>query len=408
MPNTYPSVTTTQYLEEREKWLREIARGEHVSVMFFPKTDRFRRINQLLEEPAYLKKFFGKDVKYLFHIVDFNINIVEDKYDIQEHIARQLNLSTRVPSTRTFDGWIEHFRNTSTRLVLILLEGERYLTDENKHIFPLLSQVVLAEQSLITTLNVFEADITHPAHREVIYSAKDLFENLFWYPLYNIEDSQAFITYLETKWLMRLKRGMKEDIVKACGGHFWLIKEAVRELLNKSKWSIMEEGMHFRLEAIYSSLLDSEQTALRKVSGKTSDFLPDELHSLSHLRKLGAVGDNNECTVGLFDKFILNHGPKISQFAVVDGVIMLNRIPLKGFFSRKEYRVLKLFLENKDKLITRDNVAAALWPDDTAKHYSDWAIDQMIARLRKRFVELSLAPTMVQSLRGKGYKLIVT
>jgi OmpR family two-component system bacitracin resistance response regulator BceR len=82
-------------------------------------------------------------------------------------------------------------------------------------------------------------------------------------------------------------------------------------------------------------------------------------------------------------------------------------VPLKGFFSRKEYNVLKLLLEQKEKIVSRDAVGATLWPINTEKHYSDWAIDQLIARLRQRLTELSLPPKMIQSVRGKGYKLSI-
>jgi DNA-binding winged helix-turn-helix (wHTH) protein len=341
----------------------------------------------------------------IFHLVDFNINIVEDKYDIQEHIARQLNISTRIPSKRTFDGWMSYFASNNTRLVLILLEAERYFTDDDKHVLSLLSQVVLSTP-VISVMTVFEVDITHPQYTDVVYSAKDLFENMFLYPLYDEQDSSTFIRYLQHKWEMKLKPSEEDAIVKACGGHFWLIKEAIRELLNKSKWSMMEEGMHFRLESIFNSLLNSERNALRKVITKTKDMLPEEKHSVIHLTKLNVISEDT-CNIGLLSNFISKHVSKITQLGIEEDKITLNHVPLKGFFSRKEYNVLKLLLEQKEKIVSRDAVGATLWPINTEKHYSDWAIDQLIARLRQRLTELSLPPKMIQSVRGKGYKLSI-
>src|SRR5260221_619677 len=134
MKQSFPLVVTQQYLAERENWLRAIARGESASVLFFPKTDRFRRMHQLFEDKEFLVKFFGKSTRYMFQMVDFNVSLVEDKFDIHEHLARQLNLSRVSKIPLKFEEWMAYFKKQNIRFVLVLLDAEKYFSPENKHI----------------------------------------------------------------------------------------------------------------------------------------------------------------------------------------------------------------------------------------------------------------------------------
>lgn len=403
MAQYFPPVTTIQYQEEREKWLTEVARGDNVAILFFPKTDRFRRMNQLLEDKLFLKQFFGKTTRYLFQVSDFNVSLVEDRYDMQEHIARQLNLSNLTSTPQTFDQWMMYFNSYTIRLVLILFEGEKYLKEENKHILSILYTLTTEFSPMLSCMSFYEVDITHPTFLPIVFSAKDLFENIFWYPLYSDDDILVFIKYLQKKWNMRIDSKTEQKIITACGGHLWLVKESVRELLNTGSWSIEEEGMRFRVDSIYHSLLNSEQKTLRSVITNAKRFTQEELHSKTYLEKMSLLREG-ACAMGLLHRYIVQHEHNSADLILTDGSISLNQVPLEGFFSRKEYRVLKALLERKGQVVSRNDIASFIWPTKTEEHYSDWAIDQLFARLRRRLIELTLSPQIIQAVRGKGYR----
>lgn len=405
MKRSFPLVTTKQYLVEREKWLTEIRRGENVSVMFFPKTDRFRRLHQLIEDKQFLKRFLGEKATYLFQMTDFNVSLVEDKFDIYEHVARQFNLTNLTATPQTFQQWIAYFHQQNIRLVLILPDAEKYLTPENKHILPLLFEVVLDHAPTITVFSFYEVDITCPYYLSTISVLKDLFENIFSYPLYSSEDVFTFVRYLQKKWDMKINPNKEEKVVVSCGGHFWLVKEAVRELLNSGKWSYEEESMRFRLGTIYSSLCASEKSAIEKLITAKKSFTGEEDHSLAYLRKMNFLDRDNNFQIGLFQKYVQTHLQSSIVLGLENSVLTLNHVPLDKFLSRKEYRVLKLLFEHKGEVVSRDAIALRIWPAKTEEHYSDWAIDQLIARLRKRLVELALPSKFIGVVRGRGYHL---
>ena len=103
--------------------------------------------------------------------------------------------------------------------------------------------------------------------------------------------------------------------------------------------------------------------------------------------------------------FIKAQGERPAGFSLVGDSVYLNNVPVEKFFSRKEHRVMKLLVEHEGEVMSRNDIASALWPVDTEKEYSDWAIDQIIARVRKRLVHLHISPEILKVIRGKGYLL---
>ncbi|MFK4785290.1 response regulator transcription factor [Fusobacterium sp. MFO224] len=66
--------------------------------------------------------------------------------------------------------------------------------------------------------------------------------------------------------------------------------------------------------------------------------------------------------------------------------------------SQKEFEILTLFLKNKNKVLTREEIITSLWGYD---YYGDIrAIDSQIKRLRKKINQ-----DYILTVRGLGYKL---
>ena len=53
-----------------------------------------------------------------------------------------------------------------------------------------------------------------------------------------------------------------------------------------------------------------------------------------------------------------------------------------------------------------DEIGEALWGKDSYDKYSDWAIDQLISKLRKKLETLGFK-NVLKTVRGKGYKLVL-
>lgn len=398
-------VLTSQCRTEQTKWLQSLKRKENAFVVFFPKTDRLILLQQMLQDRVFLKSVLGTKEKYFFQTLDLEASYVEEKNEMRWRIADQLNYSHLTPNTMNWDEWMVYLRKHDVTLVLVLPQAEKYLTAGNSTFLSYLSDMVDTFSPRVITLSMFETDVTHSSMMRLLPSSTRLYQNIFYYPLYSKQDSGKFIEYLEDRWGKSISKAMKAKILEQCGGIQWLIKEAVRQVTSGNLNPFNEDGMQFRLRMVYEFLLPSEQSVLTKSVLHNQTLDAAEKQSLRHLQKMNFMDSHGKCLVKLFDGFVTNAAPFTGEFVLLGGKMLLNDVPVDQMFSFQERRVLKVFLQNKGHMVTRDEIAEALWPTNTQENYSDWAIDQIIARLRKRLSELSLPPKLLQAVRGKGYLL---
>jgi two-component system, OmpR family, alkaline phosphatase synthesis response regulator PhoP len=100
-----------------------------------------------------------------------------------------------------------------------------------------------------------------------------------------------------------------------------------------------------------------------------------------------AVGDSYS-----FGKNIINF--KAQEATVRNG----EKIPL----SKKETMLLKLLIENKNEVVTREKILQAVWGYNV--YPTTRTIDNFILNFRKYFEEDSRNPEYFHSVRGVGYK----
>jgi two-component system response regulator CssR len=69
-------------------------------------------------------------------------------------------------------------------------------------------------------------------------------------------------------------------------------------------------------------------------------------------------------------------------------------------FSNKEFELLKYFIENKNNVLSREQILAKVWGADYFG--TDRVVDDTLRRIRKKLPRLK-----VESIYGLGYKLVV-
>ena len=75
-----------------------------------------------------------------------------------------------------------------------------------------------------------------------------------------------------------------------------------------------------------------------------------------------------------------------------------------GELTKKEFDLLYYLLQNKQQVLTREQIVETVWGYDYMGDTN--VVDVYIRYLRKK-VESSNAPTMIQTVRGVGYILKV-
>jgi DNA-binding response OmpR family regulator len=73
--------------------------------------------------------------------------------------------------------------------------------------------------------------------------------------------------------------------------------------------------------------------------------------------------------------------------------------------SAPQFRFLELLYERAGKVVTRDDIVPAVWPEDEIAGVSEQAIDALVRRLRDRLAELDANHQYVATVRGHGFRL---
>ena len=79
-----------------------------------------------------------------------------------------------------------------------------------------------------------------------------------------------------------------------------------------------------------------------------------------------------------------------------------NKMSVKFELTKKELMLLKLLIENKNEVVTREKILQAVWGYHV--YPTTRTIDNFILNFRKYFEEDSRNPRYFHSARGVGYK----
>lgn len=71
--------------------------------------------------------------------------------------------------------------------------------------------------------------------------------------------------------------------------------------------------------------------------------------------------------------------------------------------SAQEYRLMLLFMENQERILTREQILARLW-DDKGDYVEDNTLSVYIKRLRQKIEVDSSNPKIIETVRGVGYR----
>src|SRR5438270_2931731 len=78
------------------------------------------------------------------------------------------------------------------------------------------------------------------------------------------------------------------------------------------------------------------------------------------------------------------------------------KIPLQD----QPFQILKLLTERPGEIVTREEIRRRLWPDDTVVEFEN-AVNAAIKKLRIALGDSAEEPRYVETLRRRGYRLMV-
>ncbi len=90
----------------------------------------------------------------------------------------------------------------------------------------------------------------------------------------------------------------------------------------------------------------------------------------------------------------------------VNEAVWVHARRLESSLSRKQFALLSLVYQANGNTVTRDEIAQVIWPQATAGHLSNDAIDSLVKRLRRKLKPLEGENCVIDIVRGRGIRLI--
>jgi hypothetical protein len=289
-------------------------------------------------------------------------------------------------------------QHPTAKIVIVISDGESLLTPQNHRVMHYLQQLLIEYSNHIASFIAFEQNIYQVIDSPSTYNK--LFQNVLYYPLYSPADTKTFIDYLSKRWKLTIPTKIKNDIIQFSGGSFWLVKEACREYRDSQAVSLESQGMDYRIAQLANAFTDDEATLLINVPKNPAST---QALVLTHLEKLHFIHDGKMAIPALAKALHKRLVPN-STLRLDGNDIYLHGVAITQTLSQTEFSLLQLFLTRPNTPISRDQIAKTMWPNDADDHYSPWAIDQAIKRLRDRLIAFKLPPTIIRSVRGVGYE----
>lgn len=226
------------------------------------------------------------------------------------------------------------------------------------------------------------------------------------------------ISYLEKITGKKIDKNLLEKIINLTGGHGKLTRLAAEISISTSYESgirnqelkeslLKQKAIQGAIFEIWNSLTPFEQ---KLIQNQESGIKNQE--EFSFLENIGFIKDG-EITIPLFEKFtkeqlaIKQFSNKTIVYDPSTNEIKKGDLVLSDQLTSFEFRLLKFLIENKDRIIEREEIINAVWKEaKSTEGVTDQALDQLIFRVRKKIEDDPNNPTHLQTVKGRGFRFI--
>lgn len=212
------------------------------------------------------------------------------------------------------------------------------------------------------------------------------------------KDSAVIVEAFEKQRNITLPKLLRDPVIKLAGGHVQLLQLCLvvinEEFLKHhpdEKTLLLalnsDERILLQCDEIFESLTKNEQQYLLAKSINAAE--PSD-----YLIKTGIIesGGTHLAFSPIFNYYLQQKQKEKS-------------VPFRPFsqLTRKESALLTYLNDKKSEICTRDELIGVVWPE--FEDISDWALDQLVSRLRKKLDVLDGGMHIVTN-RGQGYQLV--
>ncbi|QQS38443.1 winged helix-turn-helix domain-containing protein [Candidatus Woesebacteria bacterium] len=216
---------------------------------------------------------------------------------------------------------------------------------------------------------------------------KSLYRSLYILPNATDKDIRILIKDFIRRFDYSPSEEQIDNIVELSGGHIGLVKSLYLLLVDNASYNLSidnllkEPSIIYRIDSFFDDFTNAEKKLL-------SDNKYSEILKLLH-----AINENNKTISPLIDEYIRNTSNTNSK-----------EKKLFSSFTKKEAKVFAIFENNLNTIMTRHEIADVIWGLKVDEKYTDWALDQIIYRLRNKLKENASSYKLLTK-KGRGFVL---
>ena len=242
----------------------------------------------------------------------------------------------------------------------------------------------------------------------------------------DLDEARQVVKGIAREEGLELDRDEIEFVLKQTGGHLGLLQAVTAVLIrvaagapaNLREHSLamarqqLDSDGHVRTECskLWEQLTPEDQEALlRFLAG--GEHLPLDPAMSVLVRKGILVGNESPVVFGELFAGYARRQHRAKQPArpgvyvdVESGDVWVDGKPAPTLTDH-EYRLLLLLYGRMNKIVTRDDVAEAVWGADYMDEIDDARCDKLLSRLRGKIEPDPANPKYLQTVRGRGYRL---
>ena len=177
------------------------------------------------------------------------------------------------------------------------------------------------------------------------------------------------------------------------------------------QWAMEQPQLSEECRKLWEGLKQDEQLALSRLAqGVNPSYTMRNLLTLKGLIRQDGTGKDKFFSP-LFRKYVLAHGKLSNQELWLDEAAAVVWVEDRRIddLSRLEYDLLRYLYHQLGKVCTRDEIIAALYPNEVlnpGSSITDNRVDSLVRHLRKAIEPLPSKPRYLLTVRGQGYKLV--
>lgn len=354
-------------LEDIHKILTVINYSESCVFLCLPSVGKRKFSKYISSDDEIGEKYFPE-----FKRMYFDCRLLPDDFEIQLDSIREIVEKEEMHVLLVLDSIDNIFKNIN------LLERLEYLNnhyDDKVHLVSFLSAV---RHYLDNENNSFLSRFNFLS-RNILYLS----------PLKASDFRVVIKTYLD-QYDLKLDAKKIDQLFFLSGGNNSYLKNILRSI----KMSILNPNDLYNPRKIFNSVLSfrflGDEILFKLGDSCTRLLLTDSYYSDPVLLNLGIVNSEGELFSPLFRLFLDSKKRSGSESL------------FEKIFTEQELGVINSLLVHKGSILSRDDIAKILWKNEYLQNYSDWAIDKVIEKIRRKIKENKLGYKLVTK-RGVGF-----